>query len=107
MKNTTESRRIKNRKARLSMRKYPRYKVLLLNTETHEERWVQENYPWEEHSEYMWVDGNMSCDCNRHLCFEHAGGRRDSDELRDEAKCGDDKYNLIGFEFPDGERLVP
>lgn len=56
---------------------------------------------WSEGSWYWWTDGNASCDCNRQLFFEQAGGEEGDDDL----KCGDGAYLVIRFDFPDGTSL--
>lgn len=42
-------------------------------------------------SDFMWRDGNYSCDCNRALFFLRAGGEDDS---KDETPCGDGTYSV-------------
>ncbi|CAN5816701.1 hypothetical protein BH20PSE1_BH20PSE1_01400 [soil metagenome] len=78
------------------------YRVLLRNNQTGEERWFQDPLPWEDHTEFMWTEGNYACDCNRHLSFERAGGREPADE---EGKCGTERYTALYAEFPDGARV--
>lgn len=42
---------------------------------------------------YQWGDGNYSCDCNRYLFFERAGGRSgDDDPLDDDRGCSEADY---------------
>ncbi|MHC4370403.1 MAG: hypothetical protein ACYSW8_22560, partial [Planctomycetota bacterium] len=55
-----------------------------------------------EGSDFWWTDGNMGCDCNRHLEFERAGGE---DPDLDDAVCGSDLYSVIEIIFPDGDSL--
>lgn len=59
------------------------------------------NEPW---CEYAWEDGNESCDCNRHLYFERAGGRDDGSEW-DGAECGVTAYSIAWYQN-DGEERV-
>ena len=75
------------------------YKVLLRNNETGEERFADYPFQWEEYHDYMWVDGNYGCDCNRHLFFERANGVEPNDE-----KCGDEKYSALYALLPNGTR---
>ena len=77
------------------------YKVLLRNNETGEERWVEYNMPWEEHSDFMWTEGNYACDCNRHLFFERSKGQEPED-----AECGEKRYTAVCAELPDGTRMI-
>ena len=47
---------------------------------------------WEDYSEYMWSDGNYSCDCNRSLFFARAtGGEVGLEESED---CGNASYRV-------------
>jgi len=48
--------------------------------------------PWEEHSDYIWTDGNYGCDCNRANFFVRAGGGIVHDILA--APCGDGAYSI-------------
>lgn len=43
--------------------------------------------PWEEHSGFLWGDGNYACDCNRTLFFARAAGGDDPDR-----ECGLEAY---------------
>lgn len=49
-------------------------------------------YTW--HDVFWWTEGNMGCDCNRHLTFERAHGREPADE---ELVCGG---VLLGTPYP-------
>ena len=77
------------------------YRVLLKNNHTGEERWIDNELPWEDHCDFMWTEGNFSCDCNRHLFFERASGR---DPDLSEGECGDEKYTALYAELSDGTR---
>ena len=48
---------------------------------------------------FMWDEGNYSCDCNRFLFFERAGGLEPD---WDEGPCGHDAYsvNIESEDFP-------
>jgi hypothetical protein len=46
---------------------------------------------WTEGDRYWFEEGNMSCDCNRHLMFERVHGR---EPPVDEIVCGDSRYRL-------------
>lgn len=52
------------------------YTVHIRKNATGETRVYLEAMPWEEQTERMWSEGNYSCDCNRHLLLERAGGRQ-------------------------------
>ena len=49
------------------------------------------DYNWE----WAWTEGNASCDCNRFLYFERAGGN--SPSLEDCPPCGDDVLYSVEF----------
>ncbi len=53
---------------------------------------------WEGHSGYLWLEGNYSCDCNRHLFFQRAAGEDDG-----EVHCGSTAYTILKFELASGE----
>ena len=38
------------------------YKVAIRKNETNEVRMCKQDHDWEEHSDYWWTEGNMSCD---------------------------------------------
>lgn len=42
--------------------------------------------------DYMWADGNFSCDCNRSLFFDRAGSG--PEPSLDEVQCGNDAYSV-------------
>ena len=46
-----------------------------------------------EYSEWVWSEGNIGCDCNRHLFFIRAGGESEP-EKPEELPCGSDKYSI-------------
>lgn len=63
-------------------------------------RVYHDTYPWEEHSDYMWLDGgNYSCDCNRYLFFQRSA---DEDE-EDDRPCGETAYSIMKFVNFDGK----
>ena len=78
------------------------YKVLMRDNQTREERWCESNMPWEDHSEFLWTEGNYGCDCNRHLLFAYAGG----EESDDAHGCGDTRYTAVCAQLPDGTRIA-
>lgn len=41
---------------------------------------------------FIWLDGNFSCDCNRRLFFERAGGIDRGDPST--SPCGDGEYEI-------------
>ena len=63
------------------------YQVLIKNNKTNEVRKHEEKGDFDDNTEYWWSEGNMSCDCNRHLMFE-------ADDEDTDVKCGDDLYSI-------------
>lgn len=55
---------------------------------------------WEEH-EYWWTEGNMACDCNRHLSH----GRVRGDDESVEHVCGERERYVIYVTHRDGRVL--
>jgi hypothetical protein len=83
---------------------YETYDVQIRCNATGKIRVYHEDSPWLESSEFGWTEGNYSCDCNRRLFFERAGG---GDPDLDETRCGDRAYTVIKVIFPDGtERAI-
>lgn len=53
------------------------YQVEIIDTQTGEMRLYTSGVDWNDEnggSQFWWAEGNMSCDCNRGMCFERAGG---------------------------------
>lgn len=44
-----------------------------------------------EESDFMWSEGNYSCNCNRALFFARAAGEEDPNDR----ECGDGAYSII------------
>lgn len=57
--------------------------------------------PWEEHSDYMWFEGNYACDCNRYLFFQRAADEPESDDRQ----CGETAYFIEKFVLSDGSEI--
>ena len=47
--------------------------------------------PGDEGYDFLWSEGNYSCDCNRHLFFERASGNLGENEFSGDT-CSDGKY---------------
>jgi hypothetical protein len=75
------------------------YMVAIRDNESGEVRHYRNDMAWD--GEWVWTDGNYSCDCNRHLFFNRAVGI----EPGDEHPCGDTRYTVIYVELPTGERI--
>lgn len=78
-----------------------KYKVKIKNNETGESVWHEEICEWHESSMFWWTEGNMSCDCNRELCFLRAKDLETEDSF-DNTKCGDSKYSIESIQLKDG-----
>lgn len=50
---------------------------------------------WDESQEYLWIDGNWSCDCNRAAFF---GEETDW-------PCGETCFTALYAELPDGRKI--
>ena len=51
-----------------------------------DEVWWDGDYP----SDYMWSEGNYSCDCNRYLFFQRAKGESEDNVPH----CGENMYSV-------------
>lgn len=43
---------------------------------------------------FYWEEGNMACDCNRHILFMKAIG----EDPGEDPPCGDERYSLLSLE---------
>lgn len=73
---------------------YPNYSVSMTDMNTRETKIIPMDIPWQESSFFWWTEGNFSCDCNRSLTFYPGVGY----------PCGDGRFKVNYFEFPDGKR---
>ena len=70
------------------------YTVAIRNNSTNETRIYCQDYEWE--TDFGWMEGNFSCDCNRHNIFY------DSD---DDTPCSEGKYSVLYADLPNGDRV--
>lgn len=77
------------------------YQVAIRNNSTKEVRVIDYDCEWQEHSTYMWVDGNFSCDCNRHVFFMG----EENDEHAVDIDCSDGKYSCLYAILEDGLKI--
>jgi hypothetical protein len=54
---------------------------------------------WHDIDEYLWADGNYSCDCNRRLFFDESLGTTTTSA---ELNCGDSAF-VVRVTGPQGE----
>ena len=64
------------------------FTVKITDKESGEARYCKYEEPWDEGEEYLWAEGNWSCDCNRRIFFERAV----NPDWAGEARCGDSRY---------------
>lgn len=77
------------------------YTVRIKNNATGEIRSSRQfDIPWEEHSDFMWLEGNMGCDCNRDMEWRRAGGEVIEDIMAFE--CSDGRFRVIDATLSDG-----
>ncbi len=60
--------------------------------------------PWEEHSDFWWLEGNMGCDCNREVEWRRAGGEIIDDVCSPE--CSDGRFCVIDATLDDGRVII-
>ncbi len=78
------------------------YKIAIQNNETSEVRIASYDLDWGKYFFYFWVDGNMGCDCNRHLEF----GRAKDPKFYEKFPCGShEKYSALYAELEDGTKI--
>jgi hypothetical protein len=53
--------------------------------------------PWDEDSDWIWSEGNYSCDCNRAIFFERAAGKEHTREEMEAWPCGDESYTITAI----------
>ena len=71
-----------------------KYKVLIINNETKEERLRDMgDIAWLESSLFWWTEGNFGCDCNRRFEFMRAGNEEITDEIWD-LPCTSGKFSV-------------
>jgi hypothetical protein len=80
------------------------YTVTMRKNETGEVRAIDQDLEWHDSSLYWWTDGNFGCDCNRHIHWLYAEGKRPEDI--DDIDCGDTRYTVLYADFPDGSRIA-
>lgn len=79
------------------------YTVRFREVATNQEREKVYEFKWEEGSDFWWSDGNFSCDCNRELEFERAGGHEPKDITK--TKCSEGRYKVVWIKTSDGETV--
>lgn len=86
------------------------YAIVIRNNVTGEMRRIPQDHEWEEHTAFWWTEGNMGCDCNRHLVWVRSEpGPRPADDPHlntVEAACGDTHYTVVRAEFDDGTNVI-
>ncbi len=82
------------------------FTVHIKNNKTGEIRQhIEKDENWFDGSDFMWTEGNYSCDCNRALYFARANGS--DDELAEGQDCGDNEAYSIPFVIlKDGTKIT-
>lgn len=80
------------------------YTVLLRRNSDGEVREYHDESEWGDSGEYYWLEGNASCDCNRHLFFAWANGEKLAWD--DGIDCSDGLYTAIKAILPDGAEVM-
>ncbi len=77
------------------------YKVAIRDNATGEIRLCSQDLEWGP-DKFWWLEGNMSCDCNRKAQFNIAG-----DAIPDaEPPCGEGMYTALYAELPNGTKIL-
>lgn len=79
------------------------YQVLIRNNATGEDRLYAYEHDWHDSSDFLWTDGNYSCDCNRSLFFGYAAGLKRGEI--EQADCGESAFAIPYVILPNGERV--
>lgn len=74
------------------------YLIKMLHRPTGEIRELEINLEWDGSSEFLWSEGNFSCDCNRMLFFTDWKEDVEDEEL----DCGTENYAILGI-WAEGE----
>lgn len=71
-----------------------KYDVLIQRLADGETRTYHDDadYEVEEMFDFMWFEGNYSCDCNRALFFARAGG---DDDMEADIPCGETRFAVV------------
>lgn len=81
------------------------YVIRIKNNATGEIRTTRPiDLKWEEHSDFMWTEGNNGCDCNREIEFMRAGGEEPGDIMK--YTCSDGRFRVIDATLDDGRVVV-
>jgi hypothetical protein len=75
------------------------FTIILKHVPSGEEREIHEDGLWDDIADYMWTEGNYSCDCNRALFFYNCGPESD------DRACGDSEFMLPRVVLADGTVL--
>src|SRR5690349_4077922 len=50
--------------------------------------------PWDYYGDFIWSEGNFSCDCNRYLFWCRAGDDSEDEDDEDAGRCGDERFSV-------------
>ena len=87
------------------------YTIVLRENATNEIQRIVEEGEWDETHEYMWLDGNYACDCNRELVFGREKyqdlGWRPPNEEETDSRCGMTRFDLLSVILENGTEIFP
>lgn len=81
------------------------YFVTMRDNKTGETRKIKYDWAWEEGSDYLWDEGNWSCDCNRDLDFKDDKGleREHDSDVKDGYCLGEGRYDVLEIRLQGGQ----
>ncbi len=80
--------------------------VHITNVETGETRSFGTDFDAEQSEDFLWSEGNFSCDCNRNIFFEREClGLKDDEGRADDQACGYDAFTVRIVAADDGRVL--
>jgi hypothetical protein len=83
------------------------YTIEMRKRSTGEVRSCKCDGEWDDNSEFYWLEGNASCDCNRHDYFQDFGRVQcDSTEYTDGFPCGDVEYTATKVILDNGTEII-
>jgi hypothetical protein len=78
------------------------HNVHITDTATGDTRIMRFERSWEDHYDYLWSEGNYSCDCNRNIFFCRAASRDEPDD--EDIECGEGRF-LVRITDDSGAQL--
>lgn len=79
------------------------YVITIRNNKTNQIRSINVELDWDENSEFLWTEGNYSCDCNRHLFFIR---EVENNPTNNRITCGETEYSVLYTKLPNGTKIL-